>query len=105
MAKSLLFKPNQFYIIRADKAGVFLGKIEHIENGTVVCNSLRRLYYWEGALDVTQIAAHGVTSPDSCKFSVQFDKEDKSTIFNVIEYHPASQKSIDSINKVKEWKR
>lgn len=100
-----LFKPDTFYIIRADKAGVFMGKIEHLEGGTIVANSLRRLYYWEGALDVTQIAANGVSRPDSCKFSVQLNNDDKSTIFNVIEYHPASQKAIESINKVKEWKR
>ena len=105
MAKTSLFKPNQFYIIRADKAGVFMGKIESVdEQGTAVCNSLRRLYRWEGALDVTYIAAHGV-KPAACKFSVQMGVDDKSTIFNLIEFHPASQKAIDSINSVKEWTR
>lgn len=103
MKKANLFDPNQFYIIRADKAGVFLAKIESIENGSAVCNSVRRLYYWEGALDVTQIAAHGVTRPQSCKFSVQMEENDKSTIFNLIELHPASEKAIKSIQSVKEW--
>jgi hypothetical protein len=103
MEKANLFDPNQFYIIRADKAGVFMAKIESIENGAAVVNSARRLYYWEGALDVTQIAAHGVTRPQSCKFSVQMGSEDKSTIFNLIEFHPASEKAIASIQSVKEW--
>lgn len=103
--KKPLFKPNQFYIIRAEKAGVFLAKIESIEGNTALCNSLRRLYYWEGALDVTQIAARGVARPDSCKFSVQMGEKDKSTLFNVVEFHPASQKAIDSIKSVKEWKK
>ncbi len=99
------FNKNQFYIIRADKAGVFMGKIKSLEGDTAVCHSLRRLYYWEGALDVTQIAAHGVRRPDSCKFSVQLGETDESTIFNLIEFHPASQKAIESINLVKEWTR
>ncbi|MBL0317152.1 MAG: hypothetical protein IPP69_15845 [Flavobacteriales bacterium] len=103
--KNQLFTPNQFYIIRADKAGVFLAKIESIEGDTIVCNSLRRLYYWEGALDVTQIAAHGVDRPQSCKFSTQLAITDKSTIFNAIEFHPASDKAIESINSVKEWNK
>jgi hypothetical protein len=100
---SSLFDPNQFYVIRAEKAGVFMAKIESIENGIAVCNSIRRLYYWDGALDVTQIAAHGVSRPQNCKFSVQMTKEDKSTIFNVIEFHPASDKALKSIQSVKEW--
>lgn len=105
MKKTQLFDPKKFYIIRADKAGVFMAKIESLDNGTAVCNSARRLYYWEGALDVTQIAAHGVARPGSCKFSVQLGTEDKSTIFNLIEFHPASEKAITSINSVKEWTR
>lgn len=105
MKKTNLFAPNQFYIIRADKAGVFLAKIESIDGDTAVCNSIRRLYYWEGALDVTQIAAHGVTRPQSCKFSVQMGEGDKSTIFNLIESHPVSEKALQSIQSVKEWTR
>ncbi len=102
--KSPFFKPNQFYIIRADKAGVFMGKIKHMEGKNVVCTNLRRLYYWQGALDVTQIAIHGVYG-SSCKFSVQMGDSDESTIFDVIEHHPASEKAITSINNVKEWKK
>ena len=105
MSKNSLFDPNIFYIIRAEKAGVFKAKIESIENGTAVCNSIRRLYYWDGALDVTQIAANGVTKPQSCKFSVQMSENDKSTIFNLIEMHPASDKALKSIQSVKEWTR
>ena len=102
---SQLFNSGQWYIIRAEKAGVFLGKIESIQNDAVVCNSIRRLYYWEGALDVTQIAANGVSRPNSCKFSVQMGENDKSTIFNVVEFHPVSDKALQSIQSVAEWKR
>lgn len=103
MEKTQLFDPNKIYAIRAEKAGVFIARIEHIENGTAVCNSVRRLYYWDGALDVTQLAARGVTRPSSCKFSVQMGESDKSTIFNLIEIHPVSEKAIQSIQSVREW--
>lgn len=105
MKKASSFDSKKFYIIRADKAGVFMAKIESAEGGTLQVNSARRLYYWEGALDVTQIAAHGVSRPDSCKFSVQMGAGDKSTIFNAIEVHPCSEKAIKSIQSVKEWTR
>ena len=101
--KKQLFTPNRFHIIRADKAGVFMGKIESIENGTAVCNSLRRLYQWQGALDVTQIAIKGVAKPSQCKFSVQMGENDKSTIFNVIEVHACTEDAVKSINSVAVW--
>lgn len=97
-----MFDKNQFYIIRAENAGVFMAKIESIEGNTAVCNSLRRLYYWEGALDVTQIAANGISASGS-KLSVQMSEKDRSVIFNVTEFHAASEKSVQSINAVKEW--
>lgn len=104
MTKPQFFDPNQWYIIRATNAGVFLGKIEHLENGVAICNSIRRLYYWSGALDVTQIASEGVRQPNNCKFSVQLTEKDKSTLFGLIEFHPASDAAITSINAVKPWK-
>lgn len=98
-----MFNKNQFYIIRADKAGVFMAKIESMDGATATCNSLRRLYYWKGALDVTQIAANGI-QPAESKLSVQLSENDKSIIFNVLEIHPASEEAVESINATPEWK-
>lgn len=102
--KQSFFDPKQWYIIRASSAGVFLGKIEHLENGVAVCNSVRRLYYWSGALDVIDIAANGVRNPGNCKFSAQMTEQDKSTIFGLIEIHPVSETALTLINSVKPWK-
>jgi hypothetical protein len=99
-----LFDTNKFYVIRAERAGVFFGKILSVEGDTLQVSNLRRLYKWSGALDVIQIAADGVDG-SSCKFSVQMGDNDKSAIMNVIEFHPASEKSIQSINNVQAWKR
>lgn len=82
-----------------------MAKIDSIQGDVAVVNSARRLYYWEGALDVTQIAANGVSRPESCKFSAQLSVTDKSTIFNLVEIHPASDKAVQSINAVKEWNK
>jgi len=95
---------KQFHIIRADKAGVFLGHIKETNGTDYKVTNLRRLYYWSGALDVSMIAKEGVTNPNGCKFSVQLGDEDVSTIHNVIESHPVSEKALEIINKVKVWK-
>lgn len=97
-------KDNQFHIVRAEKAGVFLCKIISNIGDTYTVSNLRRLYYWNGALDVSMIAMEGVSKPNQCKFSVQFGDEDISTIHNVVERHPVSKKALQIINSVPVWK-
>ena len=99
-----MFDKDKFYIIRAEKAGVFMGKIAFIEGSTIGVNSLRRSYYWNGALDVTQLAKNGVTKPGSCKFSEQLEPSDLSIISNFIEFHPMTEAAINSLNNVPVWK-
>lgn len=98
------FEKDRFYIIRADKAGIFMGKIAFINGTTVGVNALRRLYYWKGALDATQIAKSGVSRPSECKFSEQLNDSDLSIVTNLVELHPMTTEAIESINSVPAWK-
>jgi hypothetical protein len=95
---------TEFSIIRADRAGVFLGKIIEQNGSTVVITNARRLYYWSGALDVITIAHSGVSNPSRCKFSAQLGDDDKSTILNVIEHHPVTTSALNAINSIPVWK-
>lgn len=98
-------KEQQFHIVRAEKAGVFLCRISSTEDNTYTVTNLRRLFYWSGALDVSMIAKEGVTNPRGCKFSVQLGDEDVSVIHNVIEAHLVSEKALSIINTVPVWKQ
>lgn len=93
-----------YHIIRADRAGVFIGKIVEEKGAVLTITNARRLYYWSGALDVVTIATNGVSKPSNCKFSAQLGDDDKSTILNVIEYHPLSEIALQTINSVSAWK-
>lgn len=93
---------NQKVIIRADKAGVFFGEIEKRDGSEVVMNNVRRLWYWDGAASLSQMAVDGVSNPDRCKFTIVVPK---MTILGVIEIIPCSEKAIKSIEGVSEWKR
>lgn len=93
-----------FSIIRADRAGVFIGKIVENKGNELVVTNVRRLYRWYGALDVITIAHSGVSSPSNCKFSAQLGDNDKSTILNVIEHHPITESALLTINAVPVWK-
>lgn len=98
-------KDSQFHIVRAEKAGVFLCRIASMVGDTYTITNARRLYYWSGALDVSMIAHEGVTNPRGCKFSVQLGDNDTSTIHNVVEAHPVSDKALSIINDIPAWKQ
>lgn len=104
MSTHKLFEEGKFYIIRAERAGVFMGKIAFVDGTTVGVNAIRRLYRWDGALDVTMIASEGVSNPSGCKFSVQLSDTDLSVVTNVVEYHPMTEKAVLSLKNVPAWK-
>lgn len=93
---------NKKVIIRANKAGVFFGTLKE-KNGTEVrLSDCRRLWYWDGAASLSQLAVDGTSAPNKCKFTVTVSE---IIILGVIEIIPCTDKAIISIEGVKEWKR
>lgn len=93
---------NTYYIIRADRAGVFFGHIKSREGSEVTMTDVRRIWYWDGACSLSQLAVDGTKVPNECKFTVTVPE---MTILGVIEIIPCSGKAAESILAVKEWKR
>lgn len=88
-------------IIRGDRSGVFFGTLKE-KNGTEVkLADCRRLWSWNGAASISQIAVDGTVKPSECKFTVTVPE---IVITDVIEIIPCSDKAIKSIEGVKEWK-
>ncbi len=93
---------NKKVIIRADRAGVFFGTLKE-KNGTeVTLTACRRLWFWDGAASLSQLATNGTVTPEKCKFTVTVPE---IIITGVIEIIPCSEQAIKSIEGVKEWKR
>lgn len=93
---------NKKVIIRADKAGVFFGTLKE-KNGTeVTLTDCRRLWYWDGAASLSQLAVDGTSKGDNCKFTVIVPE---ITILGVIEIIPCKDKAIESIEGVNVWKK
>lgn len=93
---------NRFYIVRADRAGVFFGHIRERVGSEVTMTNVRRLWYWSGACSLSQLAVDGVKNPGECKFTVIVPE---MTILGVIEIIPANEAAVKSIEAVKPWKR
>lgn len=92
---------NQKVIVRADRAGVFYGVIKERNGSEVVMNNVRRIWYWDGAASLSQLAVDGTSKPDNCKFTVTVEE---MTILEVIEIIPCTEKAIKSIEGVPTWK-
>lgn len=89
-------------IVRGDRSGVFFGTLAGRNGHEVTLTSCRRLWYWEGAASISQLAVDGTTAPHNCKFTVIVDEIE---IFDAIEVIPCTDKAVKSIQSVKEWKR
>jgi len=62
----------------------------------------RRLWYWDGASSLSELAQRGTSRPDNCKFPCPVDQID---LTEVIEYLKCTDVAEKSIREVKEWTR
>lgn len=92
---------NKQVIVRGDRSGVFYGTLVAKEGTEVKLENCRRLWYWDGAASISQIAESGVTRPERCKFTV---KVSEIIIMDVIEIIPCSEEAIKNIEGVAVWK-
>lgn len=93
---------NKKVIVRGDRSGVFFGTLVAKEGKEVELENCRRLWYWDGAASISQLAVDGTTRPDNCKFTVTVQN---ITITDAIEIIPCTNEAIKSIEDVKVWKR
>lgn len=92
---------NPYYIIRCKEAGVFFGHIKSREGGEATLTDVRRLWYWDGAASLSQMAMEGVSLPRTCKFSVTVPE---MTVLGVIELIPCTDQAVKSIMEVATWR-
>jgi hypothetical protein len=64
---------GKFVLIRTYSAGVHFGTLEEMEGQNVRLSKARRLWSWQGALSLSEIAMKGVTLSGS-KISVPVDE-------------------------------
>lgn len=91
---------GEYAIVRTYSAGVFAGNVKSRTGKEVVVSNARRLWYWEGAASLSQLALEGVKKPDKCKFPAELPEV---TLMEAIEIIPCTQAAIDSIKGVKVW--
>ena len=89
-------------IIRGDRSGVEFGTLEAQNGCEVTLANARRIWYWDGAASLSQLATDGTSNPVDCKFTVTVES---ITVLDAIEIIPCTDKAIRSIEEVPVWKR
>lgn len=88
-------------IIRGDRSGVEYGTLVAYKGREVTLHNACRIWFWDGAATLSQLAKDGTKNPENCKFTVYVDS---ITILDAVEIIPCTDKAIKSIEGVKEWK-
>ena len=91
---------GKYCIVRTYSAGVFAGNVESREGKEVIIKNARRLWYWDGACSLSELALTGTKRSDNCRFSVTVEEIE---VIEAIEIIPCTEEAEASIKGVKVW--
>ena len=94
-------KKKRYVICRTYSAGVFAGYLDSRKGQEVVMSNARRLWYWDGAASLSQLAMEGVSKPKKCKFAVPVDRVE---LLQAIEILDCTTAAIKCISEVPAWR-
>ncbi len=94
-------KLSEYVLVRTYSAGVHFGIVQEKNGKEVALTEARRIWYWEGAASLSQMAVAGVSKPKQCKFSVVVPKV---IVTEAIEIIPCTEGAAKNILEVPEWK-
>lgn len=86
-----------YVIVRTYSAGVFAGTLENREGREVTLSNARRLWYWEGAASLSQLAMEGVKKPESCKFPQEVANVLLTEAIEILSVTPEAQANIAAV--------
>ena len=89
------------YIVRTYSAGVFFGEIVKRDGKETVMRNARRLWKWDGANSLSQLAMEGTRKPENCMFPCAVTEV---ILTETIEILPCTDVAIESIEGVAVWK-
>lgn len=86
-----------YVIVRTYSAGAFAGTLEARDGKEVTLTDARRLWYWDGAASLSQLATTGTSKPKSCKFPAPVGRIVLTEAIEIIDATPEAQASIASV--------
>lgn len=91
------FPIGKHVIVRTYSAGVFAGTLDAVEDNVVRIKDVRRLWYWDGASSLSELAGKGTSRPSKCKFAAAIGEITAREWIEIIPTTEAAQKSIAEV--------
>lgn len=89
-----------YCVVRTYSAGVFAGTLKARNGREALVTDARRLWYWDGAASLSQLANEGTSKPGNCKFP---DAVEQVLLTEAIEILPCTETARRSIEEVQVW--
>ena len=93
-------KNGDYVIVRTYSAGAFAGILVQRAGKDVTLANARRLWYWDGAASLSELAQSGTKKPKTCKFP---EPVSEVILTEAIEIIAVSDKARTSITEVPIW--
>ena len=84
-------------IIRSKDSGVHYGIFSSRIGRVVELVNSRRIWTWDGAFTLSELAVHGTARPNNCEFSIEVPEIEVLDTCEIIKMTPTA---IDSLNNV-----
>jgi hypothetical protein len=92
---------KKIVLVRGVNSGVHFGELISREGQEVTLKNARRVWYWEGANALDQLAMEGSAKPERCKITVVVDE---ILILDAIEIIPLTERAFANLNGIAPWK-
>lgn len=95
--KEASMKRLKYVIVRTYSAGVFAGLLESRKGQEVVLRQARRIWHWEGAASLSELAQRGTSMPTKCKFPCEVDRIEVLQVIEILDVTPEARASIAAV--------
>ena len=86
-----------YVIVRTYSAGVFAGYLRFRDGKEAIIVDARRLWYWDGAASLSELAQRGTSKPQNCKFPMPVDEITVTEAIEILSVSDAAKASIESV--------
>jgi hypothetical protein len=86
-----------YVIVRTYSAGVFAGNLLARKGQEVTLANARRIWYWDGAASLSELAMTGTSKPQNCKFPIAVDRIELTQAIEIIYCTVLAEKSIKGV--------
>ena len=88
---------KKFVVVRTYSAGCFAGYLESHKGQEVKLSKAIRLWMWNGAASLSQLAQEGTSKPTECKFPPAVDEIELTQAIEIISTTAKAKASIEGV--------